>query len=487
MALSLHPFKNATSWFYLLGIGYALLNALAIYAEIYWLLIIPVLVMAVYWAFFSLENLMFFIVFFTPLSLGLENLDEMGGIGVSVPTDPLMAGVMVLFFLKVLLEQRFDAKVIYHPITLIILLQLIWISISAITSEMPIVSFKFLASRLWFVVCFYFIATQLFKKEINVYRFLWLYVLPLTAVILYTVIRHSYYRFEVKPGHWVMEPIFKDHTSYGAILALIFPFLFFLISRKKYDFALRFFIGILIFIFTVGLIFSYTRAAWLSLGAALGVVLIMRLRIKFWMLSTGAMAGLVLLLLSWNTIIMKLEKNRQDASSDLSEHVQSMSNISTDASNLERLNRWSAAWRMFQERPVFGWGPGTYAFVYAPFQHSQDLTIISTNAGDLGNAHSEYIGPLCEQGLPGMLLMLLLVAIVYIYGNRLYKKLPPGDLRNLTLTILAALTTYFTHGVLNNYLDMDKAAVPFWAFLAMLCAIEIYHQQKKEVPASLAK
>ena len=35
-----------------------------------------------------------------------------------------------------------------------------------------------------------------------------------------------------------------------------------------------------------------------------------------------------------------------------------------------------------------------------PFQDASDLTIISTNFGDGGNAHSEYLGPLSEQGIP---------------------------------------------------------------------------------------
>jgi len=45
----------------------------------------------------------------------------------------------------------------------------------------------------------------------------------------------------------------------------------------------------------------------------------------------------------------------------------------------------------------------TYQFQYAPFfSLLQDLTIISTNSGDVGNAHSELIiGPLAEMGLFG--------------------------------------------------------------------------------------
>jgi len=37
--------------------------------------------------------------------------------------------------------------------------------------------------------------------------------------------------------------------------------------------------------------------------------------------------------------------------------------------------------------------------------------------------------------------------------------------------------TYFIHGVLNNYLDTDKASVPFWGFIAILVALDVYHRK----------
>jgi O-antigen ligase len=212
-----------------------------------------------------------------------------------------------------------------------------------------------------------------------------------------------------------------------------------------------------------------------------------KLKIKFKYLFSAAIVVGVFLAINWSTILMKLEKNRQDSSAELASHVESISNVSTDASNLERLNRWHSAWRMFKERPVFGWGPGTYAFVYAPFQLSYEKTIISTNAGDMGNAHSEYLGPLSEQGVLGMLGMILLVAMVYYYGSYLYHRLPEKELKGLALTIVLSLTTYFVHGVLNNYLDTDKASVPFWGFIAALVAIDVYSKNKttKEIEASI--
>src|SRR5690606_19921208 len=212
-------------------------------------------------------------------------------------------------------------------------------------------------------------------------------------VALYAIIRLATYSFDEKAAHWVMEPFYKDHTSYGAILALFFPIIFIFIdySEKLY---IKVFSYLVLAIILVGTILSYTRAAWVSLVAALVLYFIYKYRIKFKYLLYVGVVAIVLLMLNWEALMLRLERNNQDSSAKLTEHVQSISNVSSDASNKERINRWNSAFRMFQERPFFGWGPGTYVFQYAPFQSSKDKTIISTNVGNNGNAHSEYIGPL---------------------------------------------------------------------------------------------
>jgi O-antigen ligase len=178
--------------------------------------------------------------------------------------------------------------------------------------------------------------------------------------------------------------------------------------------------------------------------------------------------------------MQKLEKNRQDSSDELTEHIQSISNVATDASNLERLNRWSCAWRMFKERPVFGWGPGTYIFQYAPFQRSYEMTVISTNFGDLGNAHSEYLGPLAEQGVLGLVNILMIVMVSVYVGVRLYFKIRDPEDKRVVMAVLLGLITYFLHGLLNNFLDTDKASVPVWGFLAILTVIDVYYSSDKK-------
>ncbi|MBL4709382.1 MAG: O-antigen ligase family protein [Flavobacteriales bacterium] len=465
-----------SNWVLILSFLFIMTNSALIALEQYWFAIIPFALVLLMLAFVATDKLMWFIVFTTPLSLNLEEL-EFGGVGMFLPTEPLLFGVMLIFFLKLLYDRVFDMRVLKHPITIAILINVSWIILTTLTSTMPFVSLKFLLARMWFVVAFYFVGTQLFKSVKNIRLFAWLYLIPLAMVALYTFIHHSTYGFAERPAHWVMQPFFKDHTVYGAVIAMMFPIMLMLLVLKRYK-KYRIITAIMLVVLALGIVFSYGRAAWISLLVAFALSLVYLLKLKGSFVLSAA--GLILLFMGlfWGDIINKLEKNEQDSTSEnLGEHVQSITNISTDASNLERINRWKSAIEMFKRKPIFGWGPGTYAFQYAPFQSSEDITIISTNAGDGGNAHSEFIGPLAETGLLGGITFVLIIIMFYYRASILYFRLPKSELRVIVFFVILAFTSYIINGTLNNFLDTDKASVPFWAFIAIIVTIDINYKE----------
>lgn len=469
----------STKVLYWLSGFYILLTALSLYFEFYYITLLPAALAVLWMAFFKLEYIIWIVVAFTPLSINIEDLG-LGGVGMYLPTEPLLFGVLLVFTFKMISGNSIDSKIYKHPISYVIYAYLGWMVFTCITSEHPFVSVKYVLTRMWFIAAFYFIAVHLFSKREHFRLYFLLYLFPLFGVIVYTVIRHSQYGFDKDSSHWVMEPLFKDHTSYGAVLAMYFPVLIGLLLSKKMQLVLRVLLSIGFIILTTGLIFSYTRAAWLSVIGAAVILVAMLLRIKFrTLLLSGAVAG-SFLFFAMDDIQVALESNKQESSDKLDEHVSSISNVSSDASNLERLNRWNCAIEMWKERPVFGWGPGVYQFEYAPFQRSTDRTIISTNEGDGGNAHSEFLGPLCEQGVLGMSFVILLILSVCALGFRLFFTVRDFETRLIFTSAFLGLLTYFIHGVLNNYLDTDKASIPFWGFIAILVAVDLYHANRKE-------
>ena len=427
---------------------------------------------------FSLDKVLLLTAFTVPLSVNLKALES--GLAISLPAEPLLMGILVLFIAKLLYDGQYDRRISRHPIAIVIYCMFAWMAVTTITSEMPVVSLKFMLSRLWFVVPSFFLCAILFKDPKNIHRFIWLYIASLCIVCIYTIIHHAQFGFDGDSAHWVMTPFYNDHTAYGAalaiylILALTYVFLPGILRRNRFIV-----IGVVILL-SVALMLSNCRAAWVSMIAAIGVLACVLLKIKFRWIAAAFILVVGLFLAFQNQIIDALEKNNQDASGDLVENIQSITNISTDASNLERINRWQSAFRLFRERPVFGWGPGTYQFVYAPYQMSKEKTIISTNAGDGGNAHSEYFGPLAEQGFVGSLLVVVLVVVTVYCGLTTYKRCKNKKAKVLVLGATLAFISYFVHGFLNNFLDTDKLAIPVWSLAALIATIDVYYADKVE-------
>lgn len=468
--------NSGLNWLYGSTLVFAIVACIGIVNEFYWVMLFPVALLVIVTGFYRLDLLMFFAVCVTPLSI---NLAKTGlGIGVSLPSEPIIFGLMLLFVFKVLYDGGMDVKLLKHPVSLAIIFHIVWMTVTTITSSMPLVSFKATLARFCFIVVYFYLATLVFKNIKNIKVFTWCYIIPLLIVIAYTTLVHASYGFTEAAAHTSMVPFYNDHTAYAAVIAMFIPLAFGYIGDPAATRRSKIWAVVILAVLLTAVVLSYTRATWISLVAALLCYLVFALRIKTEIIIGGIVAVVILFFAFQTRIIMELEQNEEQSSTDYASHVQSMSNITTDPSNVERINRWHSAFRMFDERPWFGWGPGTYMFQYAPFQKSNEKTIISTNFGEGGNAHSEYIGPLSEQGILGPLSFILIGALVIYRASRMIIYSKDKHLRMLSKALVLALITYWVHGMLNNFLDTEKASVPFWGFIAGLVALEIYHYQK---------
>jgi O-antigen ligase len=442
--------------------------------------LIPAGLAVVMMAVLSLEHLLLLTLFLTPLSIQISYLTGSAGFDLSVPTEPVLALLLFITLFKLIVTREFSVRLLRHPVTVLIGLYLVWTLVTSLTSTMPGVSFKTLAYRMWFIAGFYLIAAQLFSNERFTRKYIIAYSAGLSVVVIY---------FLVKAGgagllnqqfaHSACYPFYNDHTSFGASMAFLLAPLPVILIRKSSDVISRVFVSAMIILFIAGFIFSYSRAAWVSLIAALVLSLILWLRMPVRLLTVTAAGFIVAMVFSAGWIWQKMDSTTEDSSADLGQHLRSSSNISTDQSNLERINRWKCAYRMSQEKPLFGWGPGTYQFNYGPFQKASEKTIISTDFGDAGNAHSEYLGTMSESGLPGALLYLLITVFTVITGIRVWYKEKRTYAGYFALAILTGLMTYVIHGIMNSFLDSDKIAALWWGFAAVLVSMDIKEKEEQ--------
>lgn len=435
------------------------------------------LALLVVWLFATkLETGFLLMTLLTPFAVDMALFPKME---LSMPVEPMMILFTAMFLFRVLLTRSYDLRLLRHPVTLLLLASLAWMAFTSMTSEMPWVSIKYTLARVWFVVPFFFAASQFFQSHKRIRQFFWAYAIGLGVVILIATSKTLGNFSDLQTLHRVMRPFYNDHTAYGCVIALMLPAAFYFIFSRGQRGWLRVLTILLFAGLCIGLFFSYCRAAWISVVGAIGVYFLIRMgmKVKWMVLLFGLGVGAFFMYQS--DVLYKLGKNHQDSSYTLADQVKSISNISTDASNLERLNRWASAFRMWKESPMLGCGPGTYQFLYAGYQRSYQLSTISTNAGNLGNAHSEYIGPLTEQGVPGVALVALLFLATFATGVRLYRTAKDPNTARMALAFTLALLTYYIHGVFNNFLDTDKLSVPFWGFTAVIVALDVYSEKKE--------
>ena len=83
-----------------------------------------------------------------------------------------------------------------------------------------------------------------------------------------------------------------------------------------------------------------------------------------------------------------------------------------------------------------------------------------------------------EQGIPGVLLVVCIFMATFATGVRVYRTAKDKQVADMALAFTLSLLTYYIHGVFNNFLDTDKLSVPFWAFTAVVVALDVYSEKK---------
>lgn len=443
------------------------------------LVILPLALMGLYFAVYHFTQFLRLLVFSIPMSVSIKDLG--GGFGASFPVEAMLGLAAILAGIMVVQGKVLRKSVLLHPLTLLIGAQVLWSIITTVTSTHTLISSKFVIARLTYLLVFYFLFANYFHRPKEIIRFLWLYLTGFVPVMLFSLIQLGGMGFSRQFSPAMSEPFYDDHTVFGACVGLLLPTAILLMWHRKEllaGFRWNRLIYLAMPLSVMSLFLSFSRAAWLSVIAALAMRLLMRVRISFGMIlfALGLVAGGVYL--NQDALLDRMRANKSASGEDVLTTAASVTNVTTDESNKERVNRWASALRMHEDRPWVGFGPGTYEHKYGTYQISSEKTRISTINGDRGDAHSEYLGVLSEQGLPGLLIQFTLFLLILRTGMRVAYRNAELKERILALAITLGMVTYFLHGAVNSFLDIDKAASLFWGMASMLVVLDLLEKKR---------
>lgn len=424
----------------------------------------------------------------------------------------IMIGMLVLMFGYDLVFKKGFAQshwtFIKHPLTIIILIYLCFNAASGAFSTMHLVSLKAVIVKSSYIIVFYFFMFTVLKTNLDNYaELLKLYAFSIALVILYSLLIMSKVGFNRYGSGYACHPFYNDHTIFAAAILFLIPiFIGFNFFPKTFEFIIgkRILVFLGIIILFAGFYFSFCRAAWVSMFSGILLFLLIIVGFRFRGLMVLLFLTLSAIYFFYTPLLNTIKENKVDSTvtnAGLFEHFHSITNITSDVSNKERLNRWDCSIKMFKQRPVLGYGPGTYQFQYIPFQDSANLTYISrqvalrpgfgsfywhSNAvgllqdkdythfqGKGGTAHSEYFLELAESGLPSTLALIGLFFAGLFFTLRTLSKTSDKKIKIIVVTAICALTTYFVHGVFNNFLDDCKIAFLFWSSLCVIAVADI--------------
>lgn len=414
--------------------------------------------------------LMKVLAFLLPFSVEIPFLE---GSMLRLPTEPLIALSNMVLLLYVLRKGRMLNTPVLKEIFWIIPLVAVFI-VTIFFSEMPLVSIKFSFVNIMYIISFYVMMMMLSIDNPRLFpQMVLLYGFGFMVVTLWAIYQYWQYQWNPVTVRGIFQPFYKDHTIFGASAALLTMFWATAVSLEDRS-AWKIVAWVLAGVFFFAVLLSGSRGAFLSLLFAgmiwLAFYLKMRTRhllvLVFVLLVAGwALRGQI------SDRLPRAEAVSYDHEANLIDKTRSVANVSTDVSNIERMNRWVSAWRMFRERPLTGFGPGTYQFQYIPYQDPalvNRLTVTdpwNVPEGSGGTAHSEYLLALSEMGIFGLGALLLLMARWLWLAMHRWRIHPR---RHHIVVALAALSTYFFHALVNNFLTTDKFAFLFWGTAAWL-------------------
>jgi O-antigen ligase len=283
------------------------------------------------------------------------------------------------------------------------------------------------------------------------------FLVPGLVVTVVSLTRVALGDYNPADGLWRFKPFFTEHGSFAAYLSFLMALLLALALELRGG--LRPYLWVGAFLVMLQIILSLTRGAWLGmpvLALFLGALYWRRLLHPVGIALVAGTLGLLVLVLVQTGVFDRLQ-----------EYTETTSDVAY-TSNLERVNRWGAGWRMFQSDLLTGVGFGTYPDLYMDYR---SLPLGTDQSHIRMGIHSEYFKIPVETGILGTAVAtLVLLAVVRLAVDAIRRAQTPF-LRAMAVGLAGGLLTYMVHGWVNNYLVFDKVAIPVWTAVGGLGAL----------------
>lgn len=400
-------------------------------------------------------------------------------LGTDLPTEPLIVGLTltyILYFFKN--PNRLRVSVFRHPIIIALSLHLAWTFVTMVFSELFLVSMKFFLAKMWYVITFVFLTVDIIRTEKDFKNLYWIIYIPLFIVVCITLVRQYMLDFSFYDIQESMDPFFRNHVTYAALLALFTPYLWFARLWSPRGSRIWWFLLVSLPIMLAAIQFSYTRAAYVAIFMAIGAYYIIKFKLVKYVLAlslVGAIVGVMWVIEDNNYLVFAPNYEttvRQENFGNLVEATYELEDIST----MERVYRWVAGFKMANEDLVFGFGPGNFYNFYKGYTVNRFRTYVSDNPEKSG-VHNYFLMVLIEQGILGVLIFIGLVFFILIKGEIIYHQSKTKLRKNIVMTAMLSMVIIYAFLLINDMVETDKVGSFFFINMAILINMDLLNKK----------
>ncbi len=252
-------------------------------------------------------------------------------------------------------------------------------------------------------------------------------------------------------GGWIYGP-YVNHNHYAGLMEMLVPIpLVFCLTRYA-DSRLQKAGAAAAAVMAGTIFFSGSRGGMLAITAELVFLAVVLLKMYSGTkvaASLGLFAVLVVVLLVWIGGL-ELSKRVATISSETKQEISGGTRWTIDKDGL----------RMFEKKPILGWGFGTFPTVYPQFRSFYTNLFVT-------DAHNDYLQHLVETGILGFATMLWFLVTLYRSAWRKLHDWPNDITGAVTLACLLGCTGILVHSFLDFNLQIPANAAWFY----VLCAL----------------
>jgi len=466
---------NSTIVYLLFGSAILLATALnGIYQSLLFF-IIPAACLFVFWIINDLKVLFILMVAALPFTV---EVDLPNGLGLDLPTELFMMvltglGILLMFFNA----RKISATYFLHPISVLIILQISWVTFTTLISTYPTISLKYLLAKTWYIVPFFCLPFYFLRQKAEVLIFIKYFLFCLAIACGYVWFNHSQTGFSFQEINRSGYPIFRNHVNYACIVLVTTPF--YVLYTNNYSGKWKWALFLLGGFLVMSIFFSYTRAAMIALLVGILSVYIIKWKLVKLALIITAISSVFAAqaLLKNNEFILHAPDYNKTITHQKFDDLIDATAKGEDISTMERAYRWVAGYYMIQDKPIAGFGPGTFYSNYKSYAISLFRTYVSGNP-ERSTIHNYYFLVLVEQGIIGFLIFIGLILYVLVRGQFLYHQLDGFD-KQLLLTAMICFIMILTVNLINDLLESLKVGAFFCLSLSFIMAADLKYRLNK--------